>query len=136
MDAVLPALITLGYFVLLEGLAGATVGKVVVGIRVRRPDGHRIGLGAAAIRNVARIVDAFPYVIPYLVGGIAVMRSETKQRLGDRWGTTVVILVGTETDPSALPASAMPAPAGGLPMPPPGSPAAGPTKAALPPPPP
>jgi uncharacterized RDD family membrane protein YckC len=135
MDAVVPAVITLAYFVLLEGLAGATAGKVVVGIRVRRPDGRRIGLGAAAIRNVARVVDAFPYVIPYLVGGIAVIRSETKQRLGDRWGATVVILVGTESDPAKSPA-AMPAPTGGLPMPPPGSPAAGPTRTALPPPPP
>jgi len=43
------------------------------------------------------VVDAFPYVIPYLVGGIAVIRSETKQRLGDRWAKTVVILVGTES---------------------------------------
>ena len=137
MDFLVPALITLAYFVLLEGLFGATIGKVVVGIRVRRPDGSRIGFGAAAIRNVARVVDAFPYVIPYLVGGIAVIRSETKQRLGDRWATTVVILVGTESDPATPPpAAAMASRAAAMPMPPPGPSPAGPPGTALPPPPP
>ena len=97
-DFVLPLLITVAYFVLLEGLAGATVGKFVVGIRVRGLDGSRIGLGPALVRNLARVVDAFPYVIPYLVGGIVVNRSDTRQRLGDRWARTVVILMGTERD--------------------------------------
>ena len=138
-DFLIPLLITLAYFVLLEGAFGATVGKLVLGIRVRALDGTRIGFGAAAIRNVARMVDGFPYIIPYLVGAIAVSRSETDQRLGDRWGKTVVVLVGTEskgTPVAAMPASPDPF---GLPSPPgaspPGSapPSAG---AALPPPPP
>lgn len=103
-DFALPALITFAYFVLLEGTAGATIGKVVLGIRVRRLDGARAGLGAAAIRNLARVVDAFPYVIPYVVGAIAVRRWETKQRLGDRWAKTVVILVGTDASAAAEPA--------------------------------
>ena len=82
---------------LLEGAFGATIGKLVLGIRVRALDGTRIGFGAAAIRNLARVVDGFPYLIPYLVGAIAVSRSETDQRLGDRWAKTVVVLVGTES---------------------------------------
>jgi uncharacterized RDD family membrane protein YckC len=95
-DFVFPLLLTIVYFVALEAALGATVGKLVVGIRVRSLDGSRIGLGPALVRNLARVVDALPYVIPYLVGGIAVIRSETRQRLGDRWAGTVVILVGTE----------------------------------------
>lgn len=140
IDFVIPILLTLAYFVLLEGLLGATLGKLVLGIRVRRPDGSRIGLGAASIRNLARVVDAFPYVIPYLVGGIAVIRSDTKQRFGDRWGTTVVILVGTDANAVVTPAE-VPAAThdpSGLPSPPPGSPPPGSPSHddALPPPPP
>ena len=67
MDFVIPLAITLAYFVVLEGAFGATVGKVVLGIRVRRPDGSRIGFGPALGGNLARVVDAFPYVI--LPGG-------------------------------------------------------------------
>jgi uncharacterized RDD family membrane protein YckC len=138
-DFLIPLLITLAYFVLLEGAFGATVGKLVLGIRVRALDGTRIGFGAAAVRNVARVVDGFPYVIPYLVGAIAVSRSETDQRLGDRWAKTVVVLVGTEskgTPAATVPASpdpyGMPSPPGAAP---PGS-TPPPAGAALPPPPP
>lgn len=119
-DFVVPALITLAYFVLLEGLTGATIGKAVLGIRVRRPDGSRIDLGAAVVRNLARAVDAFPYVIPYLAAAVAMSRSDSKQRLGDRWANTVVILVGTEATGDAVAPPA--ADASGLPSPPPGGP--------------
>ncbi len=40
---------------------------------------------------MARIVDAFPYVFPYLVGAISVWASPNQQRLGDRWANTVVV---------------------------------------------
>ncbi len=140
---VIPLLITLAYFILLEGLFGATVGKLVLGIRVRRPDGSRIGFGAATVRNLARIVDAFPYVIPYLVGGIAVIRSEIDQRFGDRWGKTVVILVGTDARAADLVVPAAPPDPFGLPSPPggrasspPPDPGTSPDRGPLPPPPP
>jgi uncharacterized RDD family membrane protein YckC len=138
-DFVVPALITLAYFVLLEGLAGATIGKAVLGIRVRRPDGSRIDLGAAVVRNLARAVDAFPYVIPYLAAAVAVSRSDSKQRLGDRWANTVVILSGTEgagdgVAPPAADASVLPSPPPG--GPPPGEPAPAVGSGDLPPPPP
>ena len=136
VDFLVPLLITLAYFVLLEGAFGATVGKLVLGIRVRSLDGTRIGFGAAAIRNLARVVDGFPYVIPYLVGAIAVSRSEIDQRLGDRWAKTVVVLTGTESRAGA-PGVAMPASpdTGGMPSPPPGA-APPSTDPSLPPPPP
>jgi uncharacterized RDD family membrane protein YckC len=137
VDFLIPLLITLAYFVLLEGAFGATVGKLVLGIRVRALDGTRIGFGAAAIRNLARVVDGFPYLIPYLVGAIAVSRSEIDQRLGDRWARTVVVLVGTESKAVPAVAAAMPTSpdAFGMPAPPPGA-APPPTEPSLPPPPP
>jgi uncharacterized RDD family membrane protein YckC len=96
--------ITLLYFTVMEGLFGATVGKFVTGIRVVREDGRKLDLGAAVIRNISRIVDQFPYVVPYLVGAIAVWTSPTRQRLGDRWASTVVVTatsVGAAQPPSA-----------------------------------
>jgi uncharacterized RDD family membrane protein YckC len=140
MDFALPVLIGIAYFVLLEGLAGATIGKAVLGIRVRRVDGTRIGLGASALRNLARVVDGFPYVVPYLVGAIAMSRSDRKQRFGDRWAKTVVILVGTERASATDGEGSGAGVAGpqGLPSPPPGTgPAPAPTMSGdLPPPPP
>jgi uncharacterized RDD family membrane protein YckC len=96
VPALVAALLGLGYFVLLEWTVGGTFGKLLLGIRVRRPDGTRIGFAAALVRNVARVVDALPYFIPYLVAAVAVSRSTTCRRLGDRWAGTVVIAAGSE----------------------------------------
>ena len=86
-----PSLIVICYFVLLEGIAGATIGKFLTGIRVVNQDGTKLTWSAAIVRNIARIVDAFPYVLPYLVGAISVWASPIQQRLGDRWANTVVV---------------------------------------------
>jgi uncharacterized RDD family membrane protein YckC len=104
---VLPAL----YYVLFEWLLSATPGKFVVGVRVRAAGGGRIGFTQSVVRNVARLVDAFPYAIPYIVGAIAISNSPTKQRLGDRWGKTVVILWGSDR---AIPPPMPPLPADAL----------------------
>lgn len=84
-------LLLLAYFTAAEGLTGATAGKWALGVRVRDLEGAAIGLRAAAIRNLLRVVDAFPYVIPYLVGAIAVWRDDERQRYGDRAARTVVV---------------------------------------------
>ena len=83
--------LALVYYVLFERLAGATPGKLVLGLRVRMADGARPTWRAATFRNVLRLVDALPYAIPYLVAAIAVWNDrEASRRLGDRVaGTTV-----------------------------------------------
>lgn len=86
-----PSLIAIVYYVLLEGTAGATIGKFATGIRVVNEDGTKLGWAGAVVRNVARVVDAFPYGLPYLVGAISVWVSPTQQRLGDRWASSVVV---------------------------------------------
>jgi uncharacterized RDD family membrane protein YckC len=86
-----PSLIVICYFVLLEGIAGATLGKFLTGIRVVNQDGTKLTWSASFVRNIARIVDAFPYALPYLVGAISVWASPIQQRLGDRWANTVVV---------------------------------------------
>jgi uncharacterized RDD family membrane protein YckC len=117
--------VPLAYVVLFESRAGATPGKFIVGIRVRTEAGSRIGFGQSLGRNLARVVDAFPYVIPYLVGGIAVLRSSTRQRLGDRWASTVVIAKGTDAGPESSIGPPTTEPAWTAPLPPPPPPPPG-----------
>ena len=77
------------YFIILEGLGGATVGKRLLGLRVVREDGSACGLGRAVVRNVLRIIDGLPFL--YLLGVVIIGRSEKKQRLGDILAKTVVV---------------------------------------------
>jgi uncharacterized RDD family membrane protein YckC len=77
------------YYTLLEGYLGQTVGKMLLGIKVVREDtGEVPGIGAAAIRNVLRVVDG---LFGYLVGFIAVLASSKRQRLGDMAAHTLVV---------------------------------------------
>src|SRR5262245_56207902 len=47
----------LAYFVVMEATLGATIGKLLVGVRVRTSDGDRIGWTASLARNLYRVVD-------------------------------------------------------------------------------
>ena len=85
------AAIGFGYFVAMESIWAATLGKLLLGIRVVRQDGSRCSFGSVLVRNVMRIVDAFPYLIPYLAGFIVLVGNDGQRRLGDMAaGTTVV----------------------------------------------
>ncbi len=79
----------LGYYILLEGYLGQTVGKMLLGIKVIREDtGGVPGVGAASIRTVLRLIDG---LFGYLVGFIAVLASAKRQRLGDMAAHTLVV---------------------------------------------
>ena len=80
--------IFLGYYTLLEGGAGASVGKLVCGIKVVDESGAKCSYRQAVIRNILRVVDG---LFVYLVGAILVWKSPKRQRLGDRAAGTVVI---------------------------------------------
>ena len=89
----LPALfsfvLAFGYYILMEGYLGQTLGKMLVGIKVVREDTGGIpGLKAAAIRTVLRIVDGF---LSYLVAFVTVLASQKNQRLGDMAAHTLVV---------------------------------------------
>lgn len=92
--AFVTTVIDLGYFLLLEAILGATVGKLVLGLRVIKEDGSRIGFRDSIIRNLLRIVDAIPFLIPYLLGAVYIWKSPAKQRLGDRVAKTLVVRAG------------------------------------------
>lgn len=76
------------YYVVLEGQFSQTIGKRAVGLRVVTEAGDPIDYRASLIRNVLRLVDGLFF---YLIGAIFVYRSESKQRLGDGIGHTIVI---------------------------------------------
>jgi uncharacterized RDD family membrane protein YckC len=78
----------IGYYVVCESAAGATLGKHMVGIRVVSEDGQALTFGAAVVRNLLRLVDALFF---YLVGFVFAILSTSGQRLGDRAAHTIVV---------------------------------------------
>jgi len=75
---------------LLEAWCGATLGKVLVGIRIVRT-AQCGSLSACALRNVLRIVDGLGF---YLVGTAVAACSSVRQRIGDICAHTAVVEEG------------------------------------------
>jgi uncharacterized RDD family membrane protein YckC len=89
--AALQIIIPFVYYIVMEAMQGATVGKMALGIRVVKLDGSPISWRESIVRNLLRILDHIPYIIPYLLGALLIWSSPTKQRLGDRIANTVVV---------------------------------------------
>jgi uncharacterized RDD family membrane protein YckC len=82
------ATVLLAYYALAEALAGATLGKVAVGIQVVNAQGAgRLSFRQALVRNLVRFVDA---QVGYLVGAIVIMVTARRQRLGDLAAGSIV----------------------------------------------
>jgi uncharacterized RDD family membrane protein YckC len=77
------------YFVLLEGLNGATLGKRIAGLRVQKVDGGHPGLIKGLLRNLLRIVDSLPVL--NIIGILLIQTSPEKARFGDRVAGTRVV---------------------------------------------
>jgi uncharacterized RDD family membrane protein YckC len=106
------------YYVLLEGIFGASIGKLVFRMRVVMIDGSRPTGVAIVLRNLIRIPEAWLLYIP---AGVSSLASSRRQRLGDHAARTVVVrraaLGGAATSvPPQMP------PFGRPPQSPPGSP--------------
>ncbi len=77
------------YFIGMEARLGATLGKLLVGVRVvNERDGSPIRWHTAVVRNLMRMIDAIGF---FLVGFIMICVTEKHQRLGDKVARTVVI---------------------------------------------
>jgi uncharacterized RDD family membrane protein YckC len=111
-----------------QGRTGKTPGKAAMGIRVVNADGQPPGIGRAALRWVMWIVDAFPYIIPYLTGFITALTSQRNQRVGDMVASTFVVDKNAAGSPAGQLAGAPAAPSGY------GAPPSGPPASAAPPP--
>jgi len=84
--------IYVGYFVILQGLRGFTLGKLALGLRVVKDDGTSPpGVGRAFGRWFLYIADGFPYFIPYLTGFIVAMVHKDHKRIGDMVASTLVV---------------------------------------------
>ena len=92
LGSLLGLLIGFGYYIYLEGTYGQTIGKMALDIVVVTEDGDPIEFGPAAIRTLLRIVDVLPAF--YLIGIVAVLVTDRKQRLGDIVADTVVVRAG------------------------------------------
>lgn len=84
------------YFVVLEWLGGATVGKALLGLRVRSVGLERAGLFAVVVRNTLRLAWGVGPVGPLflLLDAVLVHQGERDQRVGDIAGETVVVREG------------------------------------------
>jgi uncharacterized RDD family membrane protein YckC len=89
----------LAYMTWMEAKYGASIGKRARGLRVVMEDGEPVNPEAALTRNLMRFLDAFPYVVPYLVGAYAVSNSPKMQRFGDRVAETLVVVSSPAPDP-------------------------------------
>jgi uncharacterized RDD family membrane protein YckC len=76
------------YYFIFEAAVGAPPGKLITGLRVLKKDGGKCTIGAVAVRNLLRFVDALPFL--YLLGALFVSFTPYKQRLGDLAAGTVV----------------------------------------------
>ena len=82
-------LFVVGYYILLEGYRGQTIGKMATGIKVvTEATGANPGVAAAAIRTVLRLVDG---LFNYAVAFASVLVSAKRQRLGDMAAHTLVV---------------------------------------------
>ena len=79
-----------GYPVIFETLnSGRTPGKAAIGIRVVMEGGRPVNFGAAAVRNLVRLVDTLP--ASYAIGIVSILVSRKNQRLGDMAAGTLVV---------------------------------------------
>jgi uncharacterized RDD family membrane protein YckC len=91
LGSIISSLIVLFYFTLLLGAYGQTVGMMALKIKVVKEDGSKIGYVDALVRSLLLIIDAIPYIIPFLLGAILIWTSDKRQRIGDRAAHTVVV---------------------------------------------
>jgi uncharacterized RDD family membrane protein YckC len=76
------------YWIVCEHVWGMTIGKRLFSIHVEGPTGGKPTWAQSVVRNLFRLVDAFPFLIPYLLGFVITRTNEERQRIGD-------IVVGT-----------------------------------------
>jgi uncharacterized RDD family membrane protein YckC len=84
---VLSTLFGVSYYVFFLGWKGATPGKMMLGIKVVRPDGQAIGYGRAFLRYVGMLVSA----IILMIGYIMAIFDDEKRALHDKIADTRVI---------------------------------------------
>ena len=79
------------YFFAFEWLVGATPGKLFTGLRVLKIDGSRCDAKAAFLRTITRFIEFNPILLGGIPAALIALRSELRQRWGDKLACTVVV---------------------------------------------
>ena len=122
----LNAAFSLLYFGILQGLTGATLGKLLVGIRVVDQSGSIANVGRSLLRWLVFLVDG-PFSA-YLCGLLTFLLTKGHRRLGDMAAGTYVVSAAAVGQPVVIPTATpqyAPTPVYTGAPPPPGTPAAG-----------
>lgn len=99
-------LLSILYFIILDVVWGATIGKRLMGLRVQTRSGNRVTFGQSIIRNISKIFWLFlllDWLIAILTNG-----PDKRQKLTDRWATTTVVQTGKAPINFSEPTSAPP----------------------------
>ncbi len=96
----------------LQGVTGASLGKMALGLRVVTADGRRCGVGRSFLRTLAWIADAITCGLP-VVGGICLLTTKGHRRVGDLLAKTYVVPKAHEGHPVVVPGLTAPWPAAG-----------------------
>ena len=95
------------YFVVFWSTTGQTPGMRMLGLRVTRADGTRLGVG----RAIVRVVGLALAIIPFFAGFLPVLVDDRRRGIHDMLADTVVRYADTASPPYAdIPAAATPAP--------------------------
>jgi uncharacterized RDD family membrane protein YckC len=90
------------YHMVMEAATGASLGKWILGLRVLKADGTRLGVGGAILRNLLRTIEG-EASLP-LLGALVMANSARRQRLGDLLARTIVVQVPPTAAAPARPA--------------------------------
>lgn len=82
------AIVAFGYYIVLEGHFGYTLGKYLLGLRVLKTDGTRIGYKEAFLRNLSKYINNL-IVIDALI--MLIFFNKEKQRGFDKIANTMVV---------------------------------------------
>ncbi len=86
--AILTTAIQILYFSLMNSSSRqATVGKMILGLKITDTDGRRINFGRALLREMAKILSGFLFMIGYIMAAF----TEKKQALHDIIASTIVV---------------------------------------------
>jgi len=81
-------IVALGYYIVLEGHFGYTLGKYLLGLRVLRTDGTRIGYKEALLRNLSKYINNL-IILDALI--MLIFFNKEKQRGFDKIANTMVV---------------------------------------------
>lgn len=85
------AILTVLYYVVLEGLTGYTLGKAIFRIKVVNQDGNVPGMLKSLIRTLFRLLEINPLLFGGIIAGVVALTSPRKQRIGDMLANTYVL---------------------------------------------